>query len=145
MGEQFLDHLARGLANRTISRRQALKLAAASALGAAGVLGSATVAEAAPMCPRRGAGCCKRCRHTQKTCSCIRTTGGKRHCVHQCCPTSGTTVCNSTSDCASGQVCMKTVGTNPATCCGTFVGFSGVCMFSCTQPVPQNCNPFTCL
>jgi hypothetical protein len=81
--QRSFDDLASGVASGTISRRRALKLAGASLLGAAGLLGVANPAQAATMCPRRGAGCFRECRNTRKLCYCIRTASGSRRCVLQ--------------------------------------------------------------
>ncbi len=86
MSTENFDGLAAALPNRSVSRRRALQLAAASALGAVGLGVTATAAHAAPQCPRRGAGCCRECTNTNKSCTCIRTTAGNRRCVYQCCP-----------------------------------------------------------
>jgi hypothetical protein len=125
-GEGF-DNLAIGLANRTISRRRALQLAAASALATAGLGVATREAEARPTCPRRGTGCFRPCRHTSKECYCIRTTEGNRVCIHPCC--SGKS-CNRSSQCKSGEVCLKT------NCCGR-----SECVTRCTEPVPDYCGP----
>jgi hypothetical protein len=122
------DDLARGLASGTISRRQVLKLAGASLLGAAGLLGSAKPVEARARCPRHGAGCARRCRNTRKFCFCIKQISGRRRCVHGCC--SGRT-CSSANECRRGEVCMK------SPCCD-----SGApsCVTPCTAPRPDYCG-----
>ena len=124
-GEDF-DNLTIALANRSISRRRALQLAAASALGAAGIGVAAREAEARPTCPRR-TGCTRRCRNTRKECACIRTTGGNRVCVHECC---SDVTCASTSDCGENEVCMR------SECCGA----QAVCVTRCTAPAPDYCE-----
>jgi hypothetical protein len=126
-GEQHsFDDLASGLAGGTISRRRALKLAGASLLGASGLAWFASPAEAAAMCPRRGAGCARRCRNTNKTCFCIRTASGKRRCVHPCC---STRTCTSGGQCRRGEVCLK------SDCCG-----GSVCVTLCMEPRPSYCE-----
>ena len=145
--EQPFDELASGLASRTISRRRALQLAGASLLGAAGLVGSARVAEAKPTCPRRGAGCCRRCRETNKSCVCVRNTAGNRLCVYRCCPTvlEG---CEDNADCAaSGTVCVRK---NQVSSCCTIpitITESGVCMYRCRHnPAPEatECVFYSC-
>ncbi len=125
-GERF-DRLTRLVAG-VGSRRNALRLAAAGALGtlAAGVL--VEEAAAKPTCPKR-AGCNKLCRGTNKLCICVKTVGGKRVCVHPCCTDR---TCTSAQDCESGEVCMKT------TCCGD----ESVCVTKCTEPAP---DPESCV
>jgi hypothetical protein len=126
-GQRSFDDFASGLASGTISRRRALTLAGASLLGAAGLLGSANPAQAAPTCPRRGAGCERRCRNTNKVCFCIRTASGKRRCVHPCC--SGRT-CTSGSQCRRGEICMR------SSCCGP----EPTCVTLCTERRPDYCG-----
>jgi hypothetical protein len=125
-GEDF-DNLTIALANRSISRRRALQLAAASALGAAGIGVAAREAEARPTCPRR-TGCTRRCRNTSKVCSCIRTTGGNRVCVHQCC---SQVACASSSDCGENEVCMR------SGCCNEG---QKTCVTRCSAPAPDYCD-----
>jgi hypothetical protein len=120
---RYIDDLASALASENISRRRALKLAGASLLGAAGLLGSANAAQAAPTCPRRGTGCERRCRNTQKTCFCIRTASGKRRCVHPCCSN------RPCSQCRSGEVCLK------SPCCPT-----QQCVKLCSERRPGYCE-----
>jgi hypothetical protein len=125
---QDFDDLTRALASRTISRRRALQLAAASALGAAGLGVATREAEAAPTCPRRGAGCDRFCRNTNKLCFCIRTLSGKRVCVHGCC---SNRTCNSRGDCRRTEVCMK------SGCCNEG---QPTCVTRCTERRPDNCE-----
>jgi hypothetical protein len=120
------DGLAAALANRSISRRQALKLAVASVLGAGGLGVAASEVQAAPTCPRRGAGCERNCRHTRKDCACIRTTAGKRKCVYKCC---SARTCQVRADCRRNEVCMRTG------CCG-----QPTCVTLCTEPRPVYCD-----
>jgi hypothetical protein len=127
VSSEDFDNLTRALASQTISRRRALRLAAASVLGAAGLSVAAREAEAAPSCPRRGAGCERRCTNTRKDCSCIRTVSGRRRCVHPCC--SGRR-CNSGDDCRRTEVCMKTG------CCAE----QPTCVTLCTEPRPGYCG-----
>ncbi len=126
-GEQrSFDDLASGLAGGTISRRRALKLAGASLLGASGLAWFASPAEAAPTCPRRGAGCSRLCRNTNKQCFCIRTTGGNRRCVYPCC---SARTCTSGQQCHRSEVCIKSD-------CGRG---GSVCVTLCTEPRPGYC------
>jgi hypothetical protein len=127
VSSEDFDSLTKALANRTISRRRALRLAAASALGAAGLGVATREAEAAPSCPRRGAGCDRRCRDTNKECFCIRTVSDRRRCVHPCC--SGRR-CNSGDDCRRTEVCMKTG------CCDE----RPTCVTLCTERRPDYCD-----
>jgi hypothetical protein len=142
MSTQDFDGLAAALANRAISRRRALQLAAASALGAAGLGVAATEAQAHPECPRRGTGCCRDCRDTQKRCACIRTVGGTRRCVYQCCPEGGGATgigggleCDENRDCPSGQVCVRRRSCD--ICAKANPTEPGVCMFKCEEPRPE--------
>jgi hypothetical protein len=127
VSSEDFDNLTRALANRTISRRRALRLAAASVLGAAGLGVAAREAEAAPRCPRRGSGCLRKCRNTRKLCFCIRTVSGRRRCVHPCC--SGRR-CNSGDDCRRTEVCMRTG------CCPE----QPTCVTLCTERRPDYCG-----
>jgi len=123
-----VDNLTIALASRTISRRRVLQLAAASALGAAGLGVATREAEARPMCPRHGAGCAVRCRHTRKLCTCIRTSEGKRACIHPCCSSRS---CTRSGQCRSGEVCIK------SGCCS---GGVKRCVTRCTEPRPAYCG-----
>jgi hypothetical protein len=123
MSAEEFDALTRGLANRTISRRRALQLAAAGALGAAGLGVAAGEAEARPTCPRR-AGCNKRCTNTRKVCFCIKTTEDTKVCIHPCCGPP----CNRSSQCSGTDVCIK------SPCCSV-----KQCGRRCTEPSP--CAP----
>jgi hypothetical protein len=133
MSAEEFDALTRGLASRAISRRRALQLAAASALGAAGLGVATEAAEAAPpppTCPRgKKPACNLRCRHSsaQGGCACIRTTEGKKACVYPCC---SPRTCNSSSDCRKSEVCLKT------DCCGG----ASVCVTRCTAQRPGYCD-----
>jgi hypothetical protein len=129
MSSEEFDALTRGLASRTISRRKALQLAAASALGAAGLGAAAREAQAAPTCPTdTRPGCEVLCTNTKKKCSCIRTVEGRKRCVRPCC---SRRTCASSSDCRSTEVCMKTA------CCNNDVP---TCVTLCTEPIPRYCN-----
>jgi len=135
VSNQDFDNLTAALADRSISRRRALKMAAASALGAVGLGVAAGEAQAAPTCPRRGAGCDTLCRNTNKECSCIRTVRGDRVCVYQCCTPNYTEVrgCNGNGNCRGAEVCMR------SDCCPTPAGFEGVCVRRCDRS-----SDFTC-
>ena len=126
MSAEEFDALTEALASRAISRRRALKLAAASALGAAGLGAAAREAEAAATCPSK-TGCMRQCTNTRKTCFCIRTTSGKRRCIHPCC---SKRTCSSDSDCRSTEVCMK------SPCCISSNG-QPTCMTRCSEPIPS--------
>ena len=128
MSTQDFDNLTKALANRSISRRRALQLAAASALGVAGLGVATRKAEAAPRCPRHRTGCHRLCRNTNKICVCIRTVEGKRVCVHPCCGE----LCESGADCGENEVCMR------SGCCNE----SGLptCVTRCTAPDPNYCG-----
>ena len=127
MSTQDFDDLTKALASRSISRRRALQLAAASALGMAGLNIAAKEAEARPTCPRR-TGCERRCRNTTKECACIRTTGGNRVCVYPCC---SDVTCDSNSDCGENEVCLR------SGCCNEG---QKTCVTRCTAPVPDYCG-----
>jgi hypothetical protein len=124
MSADDFDNLTRALASRAISRRRALQLAAASAIGAAGLGVATREVEARPTCPRRSS-CDRRCKNTRKMCSCIRTTEGNKVCVHPCC---SNRECNRTSQCERGEVCLK------SNCCE-----GKVCVKRCTEPRPRTC------
>ena len=138
MSIQDFDNLTAALADRAISRRRALKMAAASVLGAAGLGLAAGEAHAAHgECPRRGAGCERACRHDGgKDCRCIRTVSGNRRCVYPCCSPKpeGRQFCNYTSECAGTEVCVR------STCCGDPGLLRGVCMRRCDASRDFTCN-----
>ena len=145
MSIQDFDNLTAALADRAISRRRALQLAAASALGVAGLGMAAREAHATHNeCPRRGAGCCRNCVHTgSRVCICVRNTAGNRRCVHQCCPIMHT-FCEFTEDCPGGQICIRASG-GSSTCCGE-TPTGGLCMYRCAEATPAatECDPFCC-
>jgi len=143
---QDFDNLTAALADRAISRRRALQMAAASALGAAGLGLAAGEAQATHNeCPRRGAGCCRNCTHTGgKVCICVRRiSDGRRVCVHQCCPDPAND-CTTVADCPAGQQCIRTGSC--AECATAATNEPGVCMVRCGEPTPTtaNCDPFRC-
>ena len=135
MSIQDFDNLTAALADRAISRKRALQMAAASALGVAGLGLAAGEAEARHgTCPRNGTGCCRDCRHDRgKSCRCIRTTGGNRRCVYPCCEPNDDSVrgCDHSGDCRLNEVCMRTA------CCDTPSGFEGVCVRECDARRPD--------
>ena len=121
------DDLASGLANGTITRGRALKLAGASLLGVAGLGAAAREAEAAATCPTdTRPGCSVQCTNTRKDCRCIRTVEGRKACVRPCC---SRRTCDSSSDCRRGEVCMKT------DCCEG----QPTCVRRCSEPLPRRC------
>jgi hypothetical protein len=163
MGEQFFDDLARGLDDGTISRRRALKLVGAAALGAALIPVMPKQAEALSRrarrrCRRKGGiplergncHCAFTCDsnpsrfHCQSTtdCICLRTASGRGFCA------AGTMFaadkCVNTTPCASGSVCVVIRGCSGsgAACtrdvqCGAFSCINGICQFtSCADPCP---------
>ena len=140
MSIQDFDNLTAALADRAISRRRALQMAAASALGVAGLGLAAGEAHASHgTCPRRRAGCCRDCRNDAgKSCRCIRKTNGDRTCVYPCCEPNATEVegCNRDGQCSSdNEVCMRT------SCCGDPPGdFEGVCVRRCRASRDFDCN-----
>jgi hypothetical protein len=122
------DDLASGLANGTITRRRALRLAGASLLGVAGLGAAAREAEAAATCPTdTRPGCLTPCTNTRKECTCIRTVEGRKACVRGCC---SNRTCDSGSDCRRGEVCMKTG------CCNED---QPTCVRRCSEPLPRRC------
>jgi hypothetical protein len=126
---RLFDALATGLASSTITRRRALKLAGAALLVVAGLGAAPREAEAAPTCPAdTRSGCVVACTNTSKQCACIRTTEGNRVCVHKCCSLRS---CNSSSQCLSGEVCIKTG------CCREGIQR---CVTLCTEPIPRYCG-----
>ena len=151
MSTQDFDNLTAALADRSISRGRALRLAAAVVLGAAG-LGVASEARAQVgvathnECPRRGSGCCRRCRHTgAKRCVCVRHINGERHCVHQCCPVIPTE-CDQQRDCPSGQVCVRKANCGRCSPTNSTTDQPGVCMFRCAERTPPatECVQYRC-
>ena len=147
MSIQDFDNLTAALADRAISRRRALQMAAASALGAAGLNLAAGEAQATHNeCPRRGAGCCRNCVHTgSRVCICVRNINGDRRCVHQCCPTeSYINECEDSGDCPAGQICIRR--NSCAQCADVAPTQPGVCMVRCGEPTPTaaQCDPFRC-
>jgi hypothetical protein len=122
--ERIFDELASGLSGESISRRRALRLAGASLVSALGLAGFASPAEAAPTCPRHGAGCATPCKSTRKFCFCIRIASGERRCVWPCC--SG----RPCQQCHDGEVCMIN------TCCGP----EPTCVRLCSRRRPNYCR-----
>jgi hypothetical protein len=145
---QDFDNLTAALADRAISRKRALQMAAASALGVAGLGLAAGEAQAAPNCPRRRTGCCRECRNTNKVCVCLRTNAG-RNCFHQCCyPASEFT---QTERFCGGDFggCGDLPGDNRCvqnTCCGALPGnATGTCMRVCEgQGQGTECVRYPC-
>jgi len=130
--EHSFDVVAKGLAENSISRRQALKLAGASllgsALGAAGLLRFAAPAEADAFCPIIvSAGCSLWCKSTEphlpaEDCMCIKTVSGSRECVRPCC---SWYLCSLNIHCRSNEVCMR------SPCCNNG---QPTCVRKCGQP-----------
>jgi hypothetical protein len=140
---QDFDNLTAALADRAVTRRRALRLAAASALGAAGLGLAAGEAQAThDECPRRGVGCCRRCEHTgQRVCVCVRNMAGNRRCVHRCCP-EDTTPCNERADCGEGEQCIR-LG-SCARCAKANQTEPGVCMRRCEVAAGDDCVRYPC-
>jgi len=151
---QDFDNLTAALADRAISRKRALQMAAASALGAAGLGLAAGEAQASHIeCPRRRSGCCRNCVHTGgKVCACVRrNSDGARVCVHQCCPETGPasgigagTECTVSTDCPENEICIRRA--NCDKCAPANPTKSGVCMLRCAADTPTNleCEQFRC-
>jgi hypothetical protein len=146
---QAFDGLASGLADQTISRRRALQLAGATALGAAGLVASARPAEAAANCRGVETGNCGArscCEGTSKQCICVRTTAGTKRCVWQCCPEGGALEgCDDNGDCPDDMLCVREG--NFENCCPdvNFPDDDGVCMFRCRgfgRPDSGDCDFF---
>ena len=154
--EHPFDELASGLASSTISRRRALQLAGASLVAAAvGTTGFSRVAQAAPTCPSSGAGCCSRCRNTDKVCACLhRQPDGLRVCVYRCCTKDpkAQIFCNSNQDCATqaqtNNDTTRYVCVGGSSCCGTRPSDKkGTCMPRCEdqgKPAAEICTNYTC-
>jgi hypothetical protein len=127
--ERSIDELARGLAEGTISRRQALKLAGYGMLGVAlSGMGFADTAEALTRrqrrrCRRKGgtllergecrcAGNCGAdlgtfvCRNTNGTCACQETIEGRGVCANFGSLCGTLKVCSSSSECPPGSKCI---------------------------------------
>ena len=154
MSIQDFDNLTAALADRSISRRRALKMAAASELGAAGLGIAAGEAHATHNeCPRRGVGCCRNCTHTgNKVCICVRRiSDGRRVCVHQCCPETGPaggigagTECDANTDCPENEICIRRGSCDR--CADPASNLGGVCMRRCAAAAVPNaeCEQFRC-
>lgn len=125
--EYSFDNLAKGLAGGTISRGRALKLMAGAILGG-GVLtllpgvARAVETDASQGCPNGQRAIndnrcpTNSCSGRERGCRCAETVNGNNRCVkfnrvNQRCKEA--TRCNSNSDCASDEVCIKAGG-----CCG---------------------------
>jgi hypothetical protein len=136
MGEQFFDDLAKGLENGTITRRRALKLVGAAALGAALMPVVPKQAEALSRSARRqcrgmggtplGKGDCNcgwQCGadislfscHGNTDCVCYKDGSGHGFCGQR----SGNASCKKNSDCDPGRRCALN------TCAG------GLCILPC--------------
>ncbi len=74
MGEQFFDDLAKGLDDGTISRRRALKLVGAAALGAALI----------PVMPKQAEALSRRARRRCRRKGGIPLERGNCHCAFKC-------------------------------------------------------------
>ena len=142
MSIQDFDNLTAALADRAISRKRALRLAAASALGAAGVGLAAGEAQAThDQCPRRGHGCCRRCEHTgSRVCVCVKDIAGNRRCVRRCCPTTRVE-CDERGDCPTGDICIRR--RSCAACAPASPTEPGVCMRRCDEAA-TNCTGYSC-
>jgi hypothetical protein len=109
------DEVAKGLAAGTISRRRALKLTGSALLGGGLLALFPRVAGAQGGCAGRPAINNRRCPETSCgsgiNCFCATTVGGTKRCVsleNETCPASDE--CDRNSDCASGELCIKTGG-----------------------------------
>lgn len=111
------DELTRGVADGTISRSRALKLAGAALLGAALIPFSAAPAEAGRRDPCKGKpaisnNSCRGeraiCRQREdQVCVCAKIVDGGKSCVEitKDCPT--TDECDRNSDCPGSQLCVE--------------------------------------
>ena len=95
MNEQFFDDLARGLDEGTISRRRAIKLFGAAALGAALM----------PVMPERAEALTRRARHRCRRQGGIPLEKGNCHCAATCTSDFSQFHCQSATDCT----CVKKV------------------------------------
>jgi hypothetical protein len=142
MEKYSFDSLSKEVANGSISRGKALKLASAALLGSA--LGAFSLSEDA-QARRRGRNRGSVCRDTRfvdprcatvgcsqgcagANCSCIQTTENDFLCTAQFCPQFPTS-CTSSTQCPGGQVCMVnnccSFGSNICvTLCGSVTPFS---------------------
>jgi hypothetical protein len=115
---QLFDELTKEVADGTISRGRALKLAGTALLAA--LFGSVAIDEAEAATDRRCEGkpaiSNRRCPETRSTCRqradqiclCARTVGGDKRCVdvtNEECPT--TDECDRSSDCPGNQYCIE--------------------------------------
>lgn len=116
------DEAAKGLADSTISRSQALKLTATALLGGGllalfpGMAGAQVSTQQG--CAGRSAISNRRCPLSycggSTNCVCAKTVGGAKRCVNPRnvpCPT--TDECDSSRDCANGELCIEVGGCCP--------------------------------
>ena len=165
MGEQFFDDLARGLDEGTISRRRALKLFGAAALGAVLIpeQAEALTRKARRICRRKGGiplekgncHCAITCPfpgdqfscHSNSRCICLQTVTGTGFCTDRGGVPSG---CSSSDECPVNlnQVCVVNPGCDasggsctPATastdCPANYGCVNGTCQVTaCASPCP---------
>jgi hypothetical protein len=141
--ERTFDELASALANGTISRRRALKLAGAAMLGSTGLLAffpRKAAAQTLGGCPEDEPAISDRrcptnecgpadCPSPVLACLCAVTVSGKKRCVNfqdVLCPASDQ--CDSNADCEGEEVCIKMGG-----CC------EGRRRNACLSPCPKEC------
>jgi hypothetical protein len=136
MGEQFFDDLARGLDAGTVSRRRALQLFGAAALGAALM----------PVMPERAEALGRRARRRCRRQGGIPLERGDCHCAWQCGPDPapfschGNTNCRCYKDpsgrgfCGSGSGnggCMKNSDCDPDRRCAVNTCAGNLCIAAC--------------
>jgi hypothetical protein len=128
-----LDEVAKGLAEGTISRGQAIKLGGAALLGSIGLLSLFPgVAGAQGGCEDKQAINNRRCPESPcgrcPDCFCARTVGGRKRCLDftdAFCPQ--TDECDRNRDCPGDELCVQVAG-----CCGSPKNL-------CVPPCPRDC------
>ena len=159
-----LDELARGLAENDISRRQAIKWAGYSVLGAAlSSMGFAEPAEALGRrqrrkCRRKGGTplekgechCGYRCEfaspgppadrfvcENNPSCACVKTTEGRGFCADIRAGSSGP-LCSRSSQCPSGMRCARYMPSGSDCLRGVFGNPLAVCARACRPPTTSS-------
>jgi hypothetical protein len=133
---ESLDEVAKGLAEGTISRGQAIKLSGAALLGSIGLLSLFPgVAGAEGGCADQPAINNRRCAQSPcgncPDCLCARTVSGRKRCLDfsgKWCP--DTDECDRNRDCPGEEVCIQMAG-----CC------EGSRKNLCVPPCPRECSP----
>ena len=164
MDEHFFDELAKGLDEGTITRRRALKLVGAAALGTALMPVLPKQAEALTRKARRkchseggvplekgNCHCAMTCTtpvaitcHGSNICECHETVSGKGFCTDQSVPVTKEG-CSTSADCPTGTVCIMVRGCAGSTSCTSstdcptnYACIKGTCQNTfCVSPCPS--------